>query len=165
MHVIIVAAGVGLLVAKSPVLFETIRYLGAAYLVYLGVRMLLTRPSTAVVDGDQLARDPEGAWSMLRRGLWVNLLNPKAIVFFLAFVPQFVRLDQPQLPQYVILIVTVMIVDIIVMWGFFATAARPFRRLTATVRGQRVFTWSLGVQRTGGRLAMPRQKRTRPRQG
>lgn len=144
-HVIIVAAGVGLLVAKSPVLFETIRYLGAAYLVYLGVRMLLTRPSTAVVDGDQLARDPEGAWSMLRRGLWVNLLNPKAIVFFLAFVPQFVRLDQPQLPQYVILIVTVMIVDIIVMWGFFATAARPFRRLTATVLGQRVLNSIFGV--------------------
>ena len=69
---------------------------------------------------------------MLRRGFWVNLLNPKAIVFFLAFIPQFIRLDQPALPQYLILITTVVVVDVAVMWFFFAAAAKPFRRLKRT---------------------------------
>ena len=87
----------------------------------------------------------ESHWSMIRRGFWVNLLNPKAIVFFLAFIPQFVRLDQPPLPQYLTLIATVIVVDVLVMWGFFAAAARPFRRLTRTVRGQRILNTVFGI--------------------
>lgn len=142
-HVVIVAAGVGLLVSRSPILFETIRYLGAAYLVYLGVRMLLARPQAA--EDDELSRRREHAWSIFRRGFWVNLLNPKAIVFFLAFVPQFVRLDRDPLPQYLILIATVIVVDVLVMWFFFAAAAKPFRRLTRSTRGQRVLNSIFGV--------------------
>src|SRR5690606_4680166 len=84
-------------------------------------------------------------WSMIRRGIWVNLLNPKAIVFFLAFIPQFIRLDQPPLPQYLILIGTVLVVDVLVMWFFFAAAAKPFRRLTATARGQRIINLVFGT--------------------
>ena len=97
-HIAIVAAGVGLIVSRSPVLFETIRWAGAAYLAYLGVRMLLARPEDPASDDAPHVR--ESCWSMIGRGLWVNLLNPKAIVFFLAFIPSFVSLDQPQLPQY-----------------------------------------------------------------
>lgn len=145
-HVIIVAAGVGLIVSQSELLFNIIKYAGAAYLVFLGIRLILTRP--AVDDGDDDAPNTEtpreGRWSMVRRGLWVNLLNPKAIVFFLAFIPQFVRLDQPQLPQYLTIIVTTIIVDIVVMWGFFAAAARPFRRLTRSARGQRILNTTFG---------------------
>ncbi|TFB17967.1 lysine transporter LysE [Microbacterium sp. 3H14] len=146
-HVAIVAAGVGLLVSRSELLFNAIRYAGAAYLVFLGVRLLLARPAAVNVDVD--APTPidlrESHWSMIRRGFWVNLLNPKAIVFFLAFIPQFVRLDEPPLPQYLTLIATVVVVDVIVMWGFFAAAARPFRRLTASARGQRVLNVVFGT--------------------
>ncbi|UNK72326.1 LysE family transporter [Microbacterium sp. H1-D42] len=142
-HVVIVAAGVGLLVSQSPILFEIIRYAGVAYLVYLGIQLIIARPQ-AVADADApLPR--EHAWSIFRRGFWVNLLNPKAIVFFLAFVPQFIRLDSDPLPQYVILITTVMVVDVIVMWFFFAAAAKPFRRYTRSVRGQRVMNTVFGL--------------------
>ena len=142
-HVVIVAAGVGLLVANSPVLFAAIRYAGAAYLVYLGVRLMLIRTDAAETEGEVTA-SYEGAWSMLRRGFWVNLLNPKAIVFFLAFIPQFIRLDQAPLPQYAIFLVTCVAVDIAVMWGFFAAAARPFRRATRTPRGRRILNTVFG---------------------
>ncbi|MGO2932500.1 LysE family transporter [Microbacterium sp.] len=142
-HVVIVAAGVGLLVARSPVLFDIVRYAGAAYLVFLGIRMIFARvPEPAASDGSAPPR--EGRFSMIRRGFWVNVLNPKAIVFFLAFVPQFVRLDEPALPQYLILMSTVIGVDVIVMWGFFATAARPFRALTRTRRGLRALNALFG---------------------
>jgi homoserine/homoserine lactone efflux protein len=144
-HVAIVAAGVGLLVSRSEVLFNGIRYAGAAYLVFLGIRLILTKP--AVVDDDVPVPvdSRESHWSMIRRGFWVNLLNPKAIVFFLAFIPQFIRLDEPPIPQYLTLVGTVIIVDVIVMWGFFAAAARPFRRLTRTARGQRILNTVFGA--------------------
>ena len=134
-HVAIVAAGVGVLVAGSPVLFDVVRYGGAAYLVYLGIRQWRSRPSGD--DGDAVVRGPESRWSMVRRGLLVNLTNPKAIVFFLAFIPQFVRPDRPLLPQYVVLGATVVVIDVLVMWFFFATAATGLRRLTRSRRGQR----------------------------
>ncbi|MCS3842676.1 LysE family transporter [Microbacterium sp. AK031] len=143
-HVVIVAAGVGLFISRSPVLFDIIRYAGAAYLAYLGLRLIFTRVRDSSESAEDVPRLPESRWSMIRRGFWVNLLNPKAIVFFLAFIPQFIRLDQPALPQYLILIVTVIAVDVLVMWGFFATAARPFQRITRTARGQRILTGVFG---------------------
>jgi homoserine/homoserine lactone efflux protein len=144
-HVAIVAAGVGLLVSRSEFLFNAIRYAGAAYLVFLGIRLILTKPAIVVDEAPVPVDSRESHWSMIRRGFWVNLLNPKAIVFFLAFIPQFIRLDQPQLPQYLTLIATVIVVDVIVMWGFFAAAARPFRWLTRSARGQRILNTVFGA--------------------
>jgi len=144
-HILIVAAGVGVLVAGSPVLFTVIRYVGAAYLVYLGIRLMLSKPKVDAEGASSSARSDESAWSLLRRGFWVNLLNPKAIVFFLAFIPQFIRVDEPLLPQYLVLALTVVVVDVTVMWFFFAAAAKPFRRYVSTVRGQRILNAVFGA--------------------
>jgi len=146
-HIVIVAAGVGVFVARSPLLFNVIRYVGAAYLVYLGMRMIVAKPFREGSDGIAVSssRSLESRRSMLLRGLWVNLLNPKAIVFFLAFIPQFVKLDQPQLPQYLIITATTITVDVLVMWFFFAAAARPFGRYSQTARGQRVLNSVFGL--------------------
>lgn len=141
-HIMVVAAGVGLLVAGSPLAFNIIRYAGAAYLVYLGIRKLLERP---VAPETVTAQYAEGAASMFRRGLWVNLLNPKAIVFFLAFIPQFIRPDQPLLGQYGVLAGTVVAIDVLVMWLFFAAAARSFSRFASGPRGQQVLNRIFGV--------------------
>ena len=133
-HIAVVAAGVGVLVAESHVLFEVIRYAGAAYLVYLGVRQLLARPH--VVD-DEAPPVRLTAWAMFRQGVLVNLTNPKAVVFFLAFTPQFIRPSRPVVPQYAVLAATVVAVDVLVMWFVFAVAARGLRRMTRTPSGQR----------------------------
>jgi homoserine/homoserine lactone efflux protein len=142
-HVIIVALGVGVLVASSPVAFNVIRYAGAAYLVYLGVRQFLSKPDLDQEQAAALRNEP--AWSMFRRGLWVNLLNPKAIVFFLAFMPQFIRPEQPLLPQYTVLTATVVVIDILVMWFFFALAAKSFQRFTRNAHGQKILSRIFGV--------------------
>ncbi|MDI3194753.1 LysE family transporter [Pseudarthrobacter sp. AL07] len=142
-HVVIVALGVGVLVASSPVAFNVIRYAGAAYLVYLGIRQFLSKPELDQEQADALRNEP--AWSMFRRGLWVNLLNPKAIVFFLAFMPQFIRPEQPLLPQYLVLTATVVVIDILVMWFFFAFAAKSFQRFTQNARGQKILSRIFGV--------------------
>lgn len=166
-QVIIVALGVGALVAASPGVLTAVRWAGAAYLVYLGLRMLLAKPvpapepghepleaETSIGEGPSAATRRraagtglgrhESAWSMLRRGTLVNLLNPKAIVFFLAFIPPFIRTDRPQLIQYVIIGVTVVVVDIIVMWFGFAALAKPLGRLMHSPRGQRTLNTIFG---------------------
>ncbi|GAB2767858.1 LysE family transporter [Terrabacter sp. AAH1] len=139
-HIAIVAAGVGVLVAGSSVLFNVIRYAGAAYLVFLGVRQFRSRAAAARVG--ELQHEP--AWSMFRRGLLVNLTNPKAVVFFLAFTPQFIRPEQPLLMQYAVLAATVVAVDVVVMWFFFAAAARGLGRLTERESGQRTLNRVFG---------------------
>src|SRR5690606_28424099 len=133
------------IVSRSPVLFNSIRYAGAAYLAYLGLRLIFARVAAADAEDPALPRGPESGWSMMRRGFWVNILNPKAIVLFAAFTPQVIRLARPALPQYLSLIATVAAVDLMVMWGFSATAARPFQRVTRTPRGQRVLNIVFGV--------------------
>lgn len=142
-HVVIVALGVGVLVASSPVAFNVIRYSGAAYLIYLGIRQFLSKPSVQEEQTAVLRNEP--AWSIFRRGFWVNLLNPKAIVFFLAFTPQFIRPEQPLFTQYAVLTGTIVAIDILVMWFFFAAAARSFQRFTQAPRGQLVLSKVFGV--------------------
>ncbi|TFC69030.1 LysE family transporter [Cryobacterium sp. TMT2-4] len=142
-HIVIVALGVGLLVAGSPIAFNVIRYAGAAYLVYLGIRQFLAKPE---LDGERTRTlSDEPRWSMFRRGLWVNMLNPKAIVFFLAFLPQFIRVDRPMPTQYLIVAATVVAIDILVMWFFFAGTAHSFARFTRDDHGQRVLNRVFGV--------------------
>ena len=142
-HIVIVALGVGLLVASSPIAFNVIRYAGAAYLVYLGIRQFLAKPDLDAEQVGALRNEPR--WSMFRRGLWVNMLNPKAIVFFLAFLPQFIRVDRPLPVQYLIVAATVVVIDILVMWFFFAGTARSFQRFTRDARGQQVLNRIFGV--------------------
>lgn len=141
-HIVIVALGLGVLVAGNPWLFTTIRLVGAAYLVFLGVRQWLARPVPAREVDDEVATDrsqPDRMrpWPMFRRGLLVNLTNPKAIVFFLAFTPQFVRPGSDGLPQYLIFAATLVTIDILVMWCFFAAAAKGLRSLLRDEVGQR----------------------------
>jgi homoserine/homoserine lactone efflux protein len=143
LHVIVVALGVGVLVAGSPAAFNAIRNAGAAYLVYLGIRQFLRKPDLDQEKVAALRNEP--AWSMFRRGLWVNLLNPKAIVFFLAFMPQFIRPANPLLPQYAVLAATVVLIDILVMWFFFAAAAKSFQRFTHNAHGQTLLNRIFGV--------------------
>jgi threonine/homoserine/homoserine lactone efflux protein len=84
-HTVAAAIGLSALIVSSALAFSVVKYAGAAYLVYLGIRRLLERepPGPVVVGNQSLAR-------LFWRGAVVNVLNPKTALFFLAFVPQFV---------------------------------------------------------------------------
>lgn len=142
-QLLVVAAGLGVVIAKSPTAFAVIRYLGAAYLVYLGIRQFFRRPDLS--DESVAALAGESRRSMFARGVWVNLLNPKAIVFLLAFIPGFVHTDRSLLGQYAVIAATIVVVDIVVMWLFFAVVARGFRRVSSGERGQRILNRVFGV--------------------
>ncbi|OWV09507.1 lysine transporter LysE [Micromonospora wenchangensis] len=85
-HVAAVVGGLAAVVTASPVLFATIRWAGAAYLIFLGIRALRDGRATAATAAE---RNSRGGGAFLR-GLVTNLLNPKMILFSVAFLPQFV---------------------------------------------------------------------------
>jgi len=92
-------AGLGALLAVSAAAFTLLKWIGAAYLVYLGVTLW-----RAPVSAD--AAPPLGAAAAFRRAYVVTALNPKGIAFFVAFVPQFMAPSAPFLPQAAILVVS-----------------------------------------------------------
>jgi threonine/homoserine/homoserine lactone efflux protein len=98
-HVLAAAAGLSLLLAQSAFAFNLLKLAGAAYLVYLGLRLLLHRePDTAPE-----AVTPAGARKALFEGIVVEALNVKTALFFLAFLPQFATSTAPLLPQLVLM--------------------------------------------------------------
>jgi threonine/homoserine/homoserine lactone efflux protein len=99
LHVLATALGLSLVVAQSAVAFDLVKYLGAAYLVYLGVRLLL-RKSHAPAAGPVAH---QGVRRTLLEGIVVEALNIKTALFFLAFLPHFVSASEPLLAQLVLL--------------------------------------------------------------
>jgi threonine/homoserine/homoserine lactone efflux protein len=85
-HITAATVGLSSLVLASAVAFDTVRYVGAVYLVFLGVRRLLTRNVETALE----ERSPRTLRRLYTQGVVVNLLNPKTIVFIFAFIPQFV---------------------------------------------------------------------------
>jgi threonine/homoserine/homoserine lactone efflux protein len=99
LHVLAAAVGLSLLVAQSAFAFNLVKYLGAAYLVYLGIRMLLSKEQGFAVE----AVASQGARRALFEGIAVEALNVKTALFFLAFLPQFTSTSTPLVPQLVLL--------------------------------------------------------------
>jgi len=91
-HVFAAALGVSIILAKSAVAFATVKYVGAAYLCFLGVRMIIDawkeKPDAGAID-QQLSARP--ARNPLWQGVATEVLNPKTALFFLSFIPQFVN--------------------------------------------------------------------------
>ena len=84
-HILAAAFGIAALLRSSPLAFNLVRYAGAAYLIYLGIRMVVKRTD---LSSQQL--EPEKLGSIFRQGAITNMLNPKVAIFFLAFLPQFI---------------------------------------------------------------------------
>ncbi|SMX42161.1 LysE family translocator [Maliponia aquimaris] len=93
-------AGLGALVAASATLFTALKWVGAGYLVWLGIRLIRSAPR----DGLTLPSAAVSARGVYLHTLTVTALNPKSIAFFIAFVPQFVTPGAPLLPQFAILV-------------------------------------------------------------
>src|SRR6187551_541629 len=122
----IVAAGLGAIIAASTTLFTAIKWLGAAYLVYLGIQQWRA-PAAPVTDAG--AEVSGTARQLVMRGFLVNATNPKGIVFMLAVLPQFIDPALPQLPQYAVCGATLFFTDLVVMSGYTGLAARVLRVL------------------------------------
>ena len=141
-HIFAAAVGVGALLAASATAFTVLKWVGAAYLLWMGVRMLLSRPSgnggsAAAIAAAQAA--PAVAVPLSKvflGGFWTNALNPKVAIFFLAFVPQFIApgADNKAL-AFVLLGVLFNVNAIPVNTGWAIAAGWMARRVGAVQRG------------------------------
>jgi homoserine/homoserine lactone efflux protein len=126
-QVLVIGVGLGALIAASGLAFSIIKWLGVAYLVWLGIRQWRAPAlPVAAASGDAAGVTRR---QLFVRGWIVNALNPKGTVFLLAVVPQFLDLTRALAPQYLVIAATLAATDLVVMAGYTALAARVLRLL------------------------------------
>ncbi|MGF6957376.1 LysE family translocator [Paraburkholderia youngii] len=90
-HSLACAFGLTALLAASATAFTIVKFVGAIYLIYLGVRLIFTKPAAGAPAGDARASStPKSLRQLFLQGFWTNVLNPKVVLFFVSFFPQFV---------------------------------------------------------------------------
>lgn len=115
--------GVGALLAASATVFTIVKWAGALYLVYLGVRMWRVRtPAADLAEAPAAAVVPR--LRLFRDAFSVTVLNPKGIVFFVAFLPQFIATDRPYAPQAAMLVATFVLIAMLNIYGYVLLASR-----------------------------------------
>tara|TARA_Y100000815_G_scaffold265840_1_gene283238 strand:- start:1926 stop:2549 length:624 start_codon:yes stop_codon:yes gene_type:complete len=137
-------AGLGALVLASAMVFTVLKWVGAVYLVYLGVKLLRSRPA---LMPDDLSPERKPARAIFGHAAAVTALNPKSIAFFIAFVPQFIRPEAALAPQFGILIATFVTLAALnaLIYALLAD------RLRARIRRPSVLRW---MNRAGGGALM-----------
>lgn len=145
-HVFAAAVGVGTLLATSAAAFTALKYAGAAYLVYIGIRMVLSRPQPpAALTPAAEAGAERSLRQVFLGGFWTNMLNPKVALFFLAFVPQFIAPDADHKSLYFVLLGVLFIFNsapVVVGW---AAAAGWMARRGAVRQGMHWLDRAAGV--------------------
>jgi threonine/homoserine/homoserine lactone efflux protein len=128
LQVAIVALGLGLTVEHSIAVFDAVKLLGAAYLVWLGVRTLSGRRDLA---GGLAIGEPVSAPTAFRQGFFVGATNPKTIIFFSAFLPEFVSRGTGSVPEQLLLLGLVYVAIAVAsdsIWGLAAGSLREWLR-------------------------------------
>ncbi len=98
-HVVAAAFGLSVILATSATAFSVVKYAGAAYLIYLGVRTIVAGKQTE----EAAPGASEAAWIAFRQGVTTEAFNPKTALFFLSFLPQFINREAPAIPQFLLL--------------------------------------------------------------
>jgi threonine/homoserine/homoserine lactone efflux protein len=130
-HVVAAAAGLSALVVQSAVAFSVVKYAGAAYLVFLGIRRLLGRDEGG---GEGLSRERR-LRVLFANGILVNVFNPKTALFFFAFLPQFVDVSRGDVAFQIVVLGLVFIALAVISDGAYALAAGSAAGWLSTRRG------------------------------
>lgn len=142
---LVVGFGLGMLLSTSELAFSVVKWVGAAYLVWLGIQQWRAPIRPLVAPAGEAAPDDRLARTLFLRGWMVNALNPKGTVFLIAVLPQFIDAARPLLAQYLVIGATFGVVECLVMSGYVALASRVLGML----RQPRQLRW---MNRTFGSL-------------
>jgi len=132
-HVVFAALGLSALIMSSAILFSVIKYLGAIYLIYIGIRTILSKTETARVQPVRTMR----LGKVFTQGFIVNMLNPKTALFFLAFLPQFVDPARGSVVMQILLLGLIFIVLAVLSDGLYAMVAGTAKQMMS---GNRLLT-------------------------
>ncbi len=143
-QVLVVGVGLGALIAASSLAFAAVKWLGVAYLLWLGIRQWRAPAQPLAATGEGAGEAVVTRRALLLRGWMVNAVNPKGTVFLLAVVPQFLDPARPLAMQYVVIAATLALTDLVVMSGYMVLAARLLR-LLRTPRQMRALNRTFGA--------------------
>ena len=152
-HVLAAAFGVGALLATSATAFTVLKWGGAAYLVWMGVKLLIVenqcQPAGAGGSASGASRRPTCA-AFTRRGFFTNVLNPKVALFFLAFVPQFIAHDAPnKVMAFLLLGLIFNINSLPINFGYAWLAAKAAQRVQTVQRAMHWLDRAAGLMFVG----------------
>lgn len=136
------AAGLGAVISASDYGFTLLKWCGAAYLVFLGIKLLLTKSHAAPIEVSQL-KGKGTPKQLYKQAFLVGISNPKDLLFFAALFPQFIDISAPQVPQLTLLALTWAVVD----FGFVMIYASMANVLAPTLRASNKLHW---FDRTSG---------------
>jgi threonine/homoserine/homoserine lactone efflux protein len=125
-HALVVSLGLSALLLSSSLAFNLVKYLGAAYLVYLGVRKLMANAGVAGLGNIQI--EPQSLKRIFQQGVTVAVLNPKTALFFLAFLPQFVDRSRGPVSQQLLALGCLFVLMALVSDGMYALLASSARQ-------------------------------------
>lgn len=150
------AAGLTTLLLALPGAFEVLRYLGVAYLFYLGIKAWRSSPSAAEDTAPRLS-PRRSAFAIFRGGFAIGASNPKLILFAAAFLPQFVDPSRPQAPQFAILVATFAVIESF-WYAVYALGGRSLAGHLARPSLRRIFDRVTGTIFIGFGLLLLRTK-------
>ncbi|HEY4830065.1 MAG TPA: LysE family translocator [Solirubrobacteraceae bacterium] len=128
LQLVLVAIGIGSIVASSDAVFTTVKLLGAAYLVYLGVRNIRQRKSIAALFTPAATAEPKPLRRIVREGFFVGATNPKGVLMFTAILPQFIVRSQGHVTLQLALLGSICVAIGILSDGAWALAAGSARQ-------------------------------------
>jgi threonine/homoserine/homoserine lactone efflux protein len=142
MHVIAATLGLSALLLSSALAFTVVKYLGAAYLIYLGLHKLLAREAIQPTVSSQ----PQSLRRIFSQGVVVATLNPKTALFFVAFLPQFVDRSHGSIPGQMLVLGCIFVLMAMVSDSIYALVAGTFGRWLKGARS----AWRVGRYIVGG---------------
>jgi threonine/homoserine/homoserine lactone efflux protein len=145
-HTLAAALGLSALLATSSAAFAVVKWCGAAYLLYVGVRLLIGSARSSDSSGEAHIVRPAPAWKIFREAFIINVFNPKVALFFLAFLPQFIAADAPAKALAFVALGCLfnfnsLFVNVPVAW----VASRAVRGLRASARARRWLSGAVGA--------------------
>lgn len=141
---IIAITGLGTILNTSVALFNIIKYAGAAYLIYLGLKLIFQKNTTFSTIKDQLNLTDLSSQKLFFQALGVAISNPKAIVFLTALFPQFINIEKALIPQFSTLILILMFFSFFFLMSY-ALLAHKMKSWLSQQKRMKCFNWASGT--------------------
>lgn len=139
-HTFLAAFGISLLISQSPIAFSVIKYLGAAYLFYLAISAIREKPQAPQTENLEFQKQVS-SFSLWQTGFIMNLLNPKVIVFFIAFFPQFIITDGMKTHWQMIILGLIFMTIALIIFSLIATLAGYFSKYLNNPKFWKIIKW------------------------
>jgi threonine/homoserine/homoserine lactone efflux protein len=140
-HTIAAATGLSLIIQQSTVAFSVIKYAGAAYLFYLAYKAIIEKHAYINLDTDQEKKDAKFS-TLVAKGFYMNVLNPKVALFFIAFLPQFVSKNGFDLPVQMIILGLVFMLQSMLIFSVISLLSSKLTRHVNSPKVWKITKWS-----------------------